>query len=178
MRGGYNAVFNNASGATFEFAGTGSYVGNYYQNGGTTFNNAGTVVKRNEGTARLEGTLNNLGAAIDVEGGTLNLSGGGSSSGGQFEVAAESLLQFTAGTSTYTLTGTYAGSGAGQVRINQAVVAAEGNATLNFPMAALSWFRAASQGRGRSRSRASSWSAAAAARRSGALPSTIRDCSS
>ena len=104
-------VLNNASGATLEFASTGSYVGNYYQNGGTTFNNAGTVVKRNEGTARLEGTLNNLGAAINVEGGTLNLSGGGSSSGGQFEVAAESLLQFTAGTSTYTLTGTYAGSG-------------------------------------------------------------------
>ncbi|MEX1021418.1 MAG: hypothetical protein WDZ49_17285, partial [Litorilinea sp.] len=133
LRGGYNATFNNQSAGTFEFVSSASFQGFYHGNGGTVFNNSGTIRKTGTELATLEVLLNNqsAAAAIDVQGGTLELSRGGSSAGGTLTAAAGTFLDFRGG--DYTLTGTYAGNGAGQVRITGANLAVEGTSTFNFP---------------------------------------------
>ncbi len=106
-----------------------------------TFNNSGILRKSGgTGTSSVTSTFNNNGGTVDAESGTLAIGGGlysGASthSGGVFTAGASAVLSFGGRT---TLTGSFSGGGAGQIRfiagndIYSWWTAGAGGATFNF----------------------------------------------
>jgi hypothetical protein len=107
------------------------------------FNNSGTVLK-SAGAADTQIAssirFNNTGGTIDVRTGTLTLPGEGASTGGTFLASAGAAIELTGGPSNATYSGTFAGAGAGAVRLSTGGInTASTGATFNFPGTLFQW---------------------------------------
>jgi len=138
-----NSVVNNASDALYELHDSGANVG-----GLGNFNNAGTLRKTGGGISTFAATLKNSpGGVVDVQSGTLAILEGSMNTGGTFNVAPGALLDLSVapGRGPHHFTGTYTGSGGGEVRLGtddagrEVLVVDPGGATLDFPDDMLHW---------------------------------------
>jgi hypothetical protein len=102
------------------------------------FTNAGTLRKSNgTGTSNVSNQFFNEGGSIEVQAGTLSLLLFSASTGGNFTAASRTAIELM-GTSD-PLTGTYTGSGEGQVRFEDTLMIGSGGATFNFDPGLFQW---------------------------------------
>jgi RHS repeat-associated protein len=137
MRTGSDAVLNNAG--TFSFTSDADVT--FFTGTRPNFNNSGLVTKSSAfGLASAFNTFfNNLGGTISVTSGELDLNAG-TSTGGTFNVDAGAILDWTGGSNTQNIAGTFTGSGGGAVRLaNGALNVTLTNAALNFPAGLFQW---------------------------------------
>jgi hypothetical protein len=124
--------FQNDSGIVFG-GGTGGVV-----------NNAGTIEKTGGvATSAISGVaFNNNNGTLNVTTGTLSMqTNGGVNTGGTFTVATGAILDLSGGGNSY-YTGTFTGSGGGQIQLNSGtvhVVGGTNGATFNFPSGLFRW---------------------------------------
>jgi hypothetical protein len=134
-------TLSNAAKGSCVFASDGSisYVGGNQPsvvNAGLIWKSGGT------GTSSLFNvSFSNTGGTLQVDSGTLSLGAvAGTSTGGTFAVAQNATLDLTGGSSGNVFTGTYTGSGAGTVLLqNGALQIGAGGATFNFPTGLFQW---------------------------------------
>jgi hypothetical protein len=107
--------------------------------------NSGMLKKSvSTGTATIANVLvnNTPAGTIYAQSGTLALAGGGFNSGGRFnaDLGAVIDLSYSGGQQFQNMTGTYTGSGLGQVRLVSGRLGVQGlDLTLNFPMGLFNW---------------------------------------
>ena len=130
----------NEAGAVYDFQSDGTPF--VEGPGGGTIVNAGTIEKTGgTGTTTVSNVALNNSGTLDVESGTLALLSPETSTGGTFSVATGAVLQLApAGGFTTFWTGTYSGSGGGQVELSGGEIAVgSGGATFNFPAGLFQW---------------------------------------
>jgi hypothetical protein len=138
----FGGGLTNAANATYDLrSDLGWTVGG---GGGATpfFNNSGTLLKSaGTGTSTLDPSLllNNTGGTIQVNTGTLVLPGIGTSTGGKFVVASGATLNLMGSNNTALFDGTYTGSGAGTVLLNNGTLRTSSGGTFNLPGALFQW---------------------------------------
>ncbi len=136
----FSGTFDNQAGATYDISGTGGVTGGVGSAG--TFSDEGTIKMAGSGTVTLSVPCDLNGGTIDVASGTLATAGTGSTwTGGTLDAAAGATLQLAQGNSSdMTLTGTFTGSGAGQVQLSSSEIAiGTAGATFNFPAGMFQW---------------------------------------
>jgi RHS repeat-associated protein len=154
-----NATINNSgtmtnSGANLDFStnsrlnnlSTGLFDSTFIGNSAVIRNIAGTNLFHNSGTFRRSATgesstggvaiQNDAAGIFDVTAGSLTLNSTGTMAGGIFNVDADAALNFSG--SSFTLTGTYSGSGQGTVQFFNGTLTPD-NATFNFPSGFFNW---------------------------------------
>src|SRR5579883_169091 len=114
-----------------------SGIENWPYNGSGVVDNSGTIEKTGGGASSpISTAFNNTGGTINVTHGTLALStSGGESTGGVFNVSTGAILDLTGG-STVTYSGTYTGSGTGEVLLGGGTLSVAGGtngATFDLP---------------------------------------------
>jgi hypothetical protein len=122
------------AGSIYNFAANSGIV--HGGNGGV-LTNSGTIEKTAGGASSpINVTFNNTGGTLNVTNGTLTLNTlGGENSGGTFDVSAGAILDLTGG-NTVTYSGTYTGSGTGQVELGSGTLSISGGtngATFDLP---------------------------------------------
>ncbi|HEV3308984.1 MAG TPA: CARDB domain-containing protein, partial [Chloroflexota bacterium] len=129
-------TFDNQAGGFYDISGTGVL------SGSATFSDEGTLTMTGSGTGTLSVSSDLNGGTIDVASGTLLIQSTNCTwSGGNLEVAAGATLQLApSGGNGIILTGTYTGSGGGQVQLTGGtlVIGASG-ATFDFPQGLFHW---------------------------------------
>jgi hypothetical protein len=131
--------FLNMSGGLFEFQ---SDTGISNAGGLGSFSNSGLLRKASgSGNSIVGAAFSNVGGTIDVLSGQITLAGGGSSTNGTFNVSAGSVLDLTGGFVGTAYYGTFAGSGAGQVQLNNGGLELfpPNSCTFNFPTNLFQW---------------------------------------
>jgi hypothetical protein len=124
------------SGSTYDFTAD-SGIANQPYNGSGVIDYSGTIEKTGGGASSPMSTaFSNTGGTLSVTSGTLTLStNGGENTGGTFNVAAGAILNLTGGNAV-TYSGTYTGSGAGEVELAGGTLSVAGGtsgATFNLP---------------------------------------------
>ena len=130
------ATFDNQAGSTYDISGTGVL------SGSATFSDEGTLTMTGSGTATLSAFSALNGGTIDVTSGTLLIKSTNCNwTGGNLEVASGAILQLAPGTGNgITLTGTYTGSGGGQVQLaGGTLIIGTAGATFDFPEGMFQW---------------------------------------
>jgi hypothetical protein len=135
-----STVLNIPAGSVYNLANN-SGIKNGNNDGGIIVN-AGTIEKTAGSNVSTIAAALNSSAAIVVNTGTLALgTAGGTNTGGTFTVAAGAALDLTGGQSV-SYSGTFTGSGAGQVQLNGGTLNAAGGSggvTFNFPTGLFNW---------------------------------------
>ena len=129
-------VVNNSG--LYNITAAGTLMGIQYGGPGTV-NNSGTFEESSSGAAKLGVSFNNAaGGYVDVASGTLSLNGGGTDLGGNFTVNS-GVLNLTGGSSP-NMTGTYIGSGSGNIIVGSGTLdIVSPGATFNFPQYLFQW---------------------------------------
>jgi fibronectin-binding autotransporter adhesin len=126
-----NTTLDNQANATFVLQNTGGLTGG-------TFSDEGTLKMTGSGTATV-GSFELNGGTVAADSGTLVLSGDNPNTGGSFVVGQGASVDLTGGTAP-AYTGTYTGSGAGQVQLNSgSLTIGGGGATFDFPKGMFQW---------------------------------------
>ncbi|HUY33447.1 MAG TPA: DUF4214 domain-containing protein [Pirellulales bacterium] len=125
---------DNQTGATLTLGNDNALAGIGALNNSGSFHLAG-----GSGTMTV-GTFNNTGGTITVDSGKLAIGGFGTSTGGSFVVSAGAAVDLTGAGGQPVYTGTYTGSGGGQVQVNSGTLAiGSGGATFDFPKGMFQW---------------------------------------
>jgi hypothetical protein len=127
-----NGTVENAAAATYELQSDAGVLYGEFINAGTLRKLAGI------GTSTFGTLLENQGGSIDVQAGTLSLQDLGASTGGNFTAALGTALDVE---NAGPLTGTYTGSGDGQVRLEatNTILLGPGGATFDFTPGLFRW---------------------------------------
>src|ERR1039458_1904091 len=112
---------------------------NGWINGSGIINNYGLIrATASSVSSTNSAVLNNLGGTVEVDNGTLVLMNNVVSANGTFNVVAGATLDVTGG-QTVNWSGTFGGTGAGQVQFNSGTMIAIAPVTLNFPTNLFQW---------------------------------------
>jgi RHS repeat-associated protein len=133
---GVDAALDNQAGAVFNF--TSAY--GIATGTGSIFSNEGTVKMTGSGTATIDTPFDLNGGTVEADSGNLVLDGG-TNTGGSFVVSQGATIQLAHGNQGAPVyTGTYTGSGGGQVQFNSDQInIANGGATFDFPKGMFQW---------------------------------------
>ena len=135
------SVLNNESGGIVQMASTENLTQVITATGGGTINNlSGGLFQITSQTNTFVPFDNSAGATIEVDAGaSFSLAGGGTDSGGTFNVYSGGLLDLTGGSSPI-FTGTYTGSGTGEVVLQSgSIIVDDPGATFSFPDCFFYW---------------------------------------
>jgi hypothetical protein len=133
-----NVILSNQG--TYQFAGDGSILLGSAAPNSVVNTAAGTVTKTaGTGTSAINIPFDNQGGTVDAESGTISLADGGTSTGGTYNANGTGVVNLTGGSSP-TFTGSYTGSGSGQVRLASGTLnIGSAGATFNFVSGLFAW---------------------------------------
>ncbi|MBX7106439.1 MAG: hypothetical protein K1X57_20345 [Gemmataceae bacterium] len=142
------AILTNESAGVIDFQGDGRILESTTNAG--TINNKGMIRKSSgTGNSYIRGIVNNQGGTWDSKSGNLLMSSNGTHTGGTFNASAGAFVSLT-DTRNATWTGTYTGTGAGNVYLSQGTMTiGAAGATFNFPAGLLNWYDGTVNGSGK-----------------------------